>query len=42
MKENFDVKAITYAMATPDEVALALIDEKLRVKWDPNIRSISK
>lgn len=29
-------------MVTPDEVATALIDEKIRPSWDPNIKSINK
>jgi hypothetical protein len=29
-------------MSTPDEIASALTDEKLRVQWDPSIKSITK
>lgn len=31
------MKTVTYLMASPDEVANVLTDEKLRCFWDPNV-----
>jgi hypothetical protein len=42
IKQNFDMKVVTYVIATPDEIANALINEKQRPEWDLNVQSISK
>jgi hypothetical protein len=41
-KDSFEMKALTYVTASPDEVAAALIDEKVRQQWDLSIKSIEK
>jgi hypothetical protein len=38
----FDQKSLTYLIASPDEIANALVDEKIRPLWDPNVQSITK
>lgn len=40
IKDNFNIKAVTYLVGTPEEISFALIDEKLRPLWDPRIKSI--
>jgi hypothetical protein len=39
---TIEVKAITYLLATPDEVANALVDEKSRSQWDPHTKNVVK
>jgi len=36
------MKVVTYLIATPDEIANALTDEKVRPQWDMNVKSIEK
>jgi len=36
------LKAVTYLVGSPDEVAHALLDEKQRMQWDPRLRSFVK
>ncbi len=42
IKETFETKVITYLLGTPDEIAQALVDEKTRAAWDPNVSKIQK
>ena len=42
VKENFEVKAITYLVATPDEVANSIIDPVQRTQWDGQLSSAAK
>lgn len=37
VKESFEVKAVTYLMATPDEICSAITDPLQRPLWDPSI-----
>jgi hypothetical protein len=39
---TIEVKAVTYLLATPEEVANALVDEKTRAQWDPHTKSVQK
>lgn len=39
---NFDVKAISYMMATPDEISTALIDPSQRLQWDNGLTALEK
>ncbi|CDW89743.1 start domain containing protein [Stylonychia lemnae] len=40
--ESFDVKSVTYLVASPDEIANILTDEKTRQFWDPCLKSVEK
>lgn len=42
MREGFNVKAVTWVMATPDEISNALTDPVQRPQWDSSISAISK
>eukprot|EP00347_Sterkiella_histriomuscorum_P015068 403358431 len=42
LTESFNVKSVSYVIASPDEVANALTDEKMRQLWDPSLKSIEK
>ena len=42
MNESFNVKAVSYVIGSPDEVANALTEEKTRQLWDPNLKSMEK
>ena len=37
-----DIKVVSYLTASPDEVARALTDEKLRIQWDLDISRVIK
>jgi len=36
------MKAVTYLIATPEEVLNALTDEKLRPLWDNSVKTVEK
>ncbi len=40
LKEAFELKTVTYLIGSPDEIANALVDEKTRSMWDPNVKTI--
>lgn len=42
VSEAFNIKAVTYVMATPDEIAQALADPVQRQLWDPQVQSVTK
>jgi len=42
VKDNFDVRAITTLIATPDEVLSALTEPLLRSQWDTQLSSAQK
>jgi hypothetical protein len=42
IKEPMEIKAITYFMASPDEIAHALSDDKERIQWDLHAKTVNK
>jgi len=42
IKEPFTMKIVSYLIASPEEVANTLVDEKVRHLWDPNVKSVVK
>ena len=38
-KGDFQVKASTFLVASPDEILRALIDPQMRTQWDHNLKS---
>ena len=40
--EAFYLKVITYLVSTPDEIALALTEEKQRIQWDRFCTKVSR
>jgi hypothetical protein len=36
------MKVVTYIIASPDEVANTLTDEKIRHLWDPSVKAAVK
>jgi hypothetical protein len=36
------MKTVTYIIASPDEVANTLTDEKIRHLWDPSVKAAIK
>ena len=40
--QNFELKVVTSIATTPDEIAVALTDETLRLLWDPNVTRMVK
>lgn len=36
------MKAVTYLIASPDEIAQALVNEKTRKQWDLNLETVNK
>mmetsp|Transcript_45494 Transcript_45494/g.33266 ORF Transcript_45494/g.33266 Transcript_45494/m.33266 type:complete len:109 (+) Transcript_45494:723-1049(+) len=42
VQDKFDIKVVTFCLASPSEVAAALLDEKNRQKWDPDLVKVSK
>jgi hypothetical protein len=42
IKESFEQKTVTYLIGSPDEIANALVDEKTRSLWDPNVKTVAR
>lgn len=42
IKDAFDLKTVTYLIGSPDEIANALVNEKTRSLWDPNLKSVQR
>ena len=42
VNEQFETKAVTYLLGSPDEIATFLTDVNQRANWDPNLKSIEK
>ena len=42
VKEHFHVKAVTYVVATPDEITSCLLDQNIRPLWDSSITGVTK
>ena len=42
MIESFDIKCVSYLVASPEEIANIITDEKNRKNWDPSLKSIEK
>ena len=42
ISETFNVKAVSYMIASPDEVAVALTDVNTRKLWDPSLKTIER
>ena len=40
--ESFDIKTVSYLVASPEEIANIMTDEKNRKNWDPSLKSIEK
>lgn len=39
VSEDFNMKVVTYLLATPDEIANVLMDPDKRAQWDPDLVS---
>ena len=42
LHEPVEIKIITFLTASPDEVARAITDEKLRIQWDLDVTKVVK